>query len=132
MNQLYVLLSQAQYTLVNLTSTVLCISGEISPDVVKGKAVVVMRGDCDFSQKATIAQSLGATALLIASNTTLVRELDPPVFCCLRIYHKAICSDFSPMCFKYSPTPYTSNYLLFIVHTCLKPVIRHENPDITV
>ncbi|KAG7242509.1 hypothetical protein INR49_020222 [Caranx melampygus] len=61
-----------QYTLVNMTSTVLCNSTGISPDVVKGKAVAVMRGDCDFSLKATVAQNLGATALLIASNTTLI------------------------------------------------------------
>ncbi|KAE8297304.1 Signal peptide peptidase-like 2A [Larimichthys crocea] len=31
-----------------------------------------MRGDCSFSQKALVAQSLGATALLIASNKTMV------------------------------------------------------------
>ncbi|CAJ1049027.1 signal peptide peptidase-like 2A isoform X1 [Xyrichtys novacula] len=61
-----------QYPLVNLTSTVLCTSSGISPDVVKDKAVVVMRGDCDFSQKALAAQSLGAKALLIASNISLI------------------------------------------------------------
>ncbi|XP_028258194.1 signal peptide peptidase-like 2A isoform X2 [Parambassis ranga] len=59
------------YPLVNMTSTRLCNSSRVSPDVMKGKAVVVMRGDCDFSQKAIVAQSLGATALLIASNTPL-------------------------------------------------------------
>ncbi len=74
-------LVQWQYPLVNLTSTVLCNGSRISPDVVNGKALVVMRGDCDFSQKALIAQSLGATALLIASNTTLVGYLHQSVFC---------------------------------------------------
>ncbi|XP_044058315.1 signal peptide peptidase-like 2A isoform X1 [Siniperca chuatsi] len=61
-----------QYPLVNMTSTVLCNGSGISPDVVKGKALVVTRGDCDFSQKALVAQSLGATTLLIASNKTLI------------------------------------------------------------
>ncbi|XP_070686464.1 signal peptide peptidase-like 2A isoform X3 [Pempheris klunzingeri] len=61
-----------QYPLVNMTSTVLCNSSGVTPDVVKGKALVVMRGDCDFSQKALVAQSLGATTLLIASNRTLI------------------------------------------------------------
>lgn len=59
------------YPLLNLTSTTLCHIPRVSPDV-KGKAVVVMRGDCDFSQKGLVAQSLGAAALLIASNTTLI------------------------------------------------------------
>ncbi|XP_041644875.1 signal peptide peptidase-like 2A isoform X2 [Cheilinus undulatus] len=61
-----------QYPLVNLTSTVLCNSSGVSPDTVKDKAVVVMRGDCDFSQKALVAQSLQAKALLIASNMSLI------------------------------------------------------------
>ncbi|KAM9366343.1 signal peptide peptidase-like 2A isoform 2-T2 [Symphorus nematophorus] len=60
-----------QYPLVNLTSTVLCNASGVSIDV-KGKAVVVMRGDCEFSQKALVAQSLGATTLLLASNKTLI------------------------------------------------------------
>ncbi|XP_035538020.1 signal peptide peptidase-like 2A [Morone saxatilis] len=76
-NQSWTPLSQTlgaavQYPLVNMTSSVLCNSSGISPDVVKGKALVVMRGDCDFSHKALVAQSLGATTLLIASNNTLV------------------------------------------------------------
>uniref|UniRef100_A0A3B4ZXZ8 Signal peptide peptidase-like 2A n=1 Tax=Stegastes partitus TaxID=144197 RepID=A0A3B4ZXZ8_9TELE len=62
----------AQYPLVNLTSTLLCNASGISPDLVKGKALVVMRGDCDFSQKALVAQSLGAKTLLIASNKSLI------------------------------------------------------------
>ncbi|XP_034042816.1 signal peptide peptidase-like 2A isoform X2 [Thalassophryne amazonica] len=61
----------ARYPLVNMTSTVLCDASGIIPEAVSGKAVVVMRGDCDFSQKAEVAQSLGATTLLIASNKTL-------------------------------------------------------------
>ncbi|XP_061602458.1 signal peptide peptidase-like 2A isoform X2 [Cololabis saira] len=61
-----------QYPLVNLTWTLLCDATGVNPDVVKGKALVVMRGDCDFSQKAIVAQFLGATTLLIASNTTLI------------------------------------------------------------
>ncbi|KAM4592652.1 signal peptide peptidase-like 2A isoform 2-T2 [Odontesthes bonariensis] len=61
-----------QFPLVNLTSALLCNVSGFSPDVLKGKAVVVMRGDCDFSQKALVAQSLGATTLLIASNKSLI------------------------------------------------------------
>uniref|UniRef100_UPI0037E82ED1 signal peptide peptidase-like 2A isoform X2 n=1 Tax=Semicossyphus pulcher TaxID=241346 RepID=UPI0037E82ED1 len=61
-----------QYPLVNLTSTVLCNSSGVSPDLLRDKAVVVMRGDCDFSQKAMVAQGLGAKALLIASNISLI------------------------------------------------------------
>ncbi|XP_043998015.1 signal peptide peptidase-like 2A [Gambusia affinis] len=60
------------YKLVNLTSTVLCDASGVQPGAVKGKALVVMRGECNFSQKAIVAQELGAKALLIASNTTLV------------------------------------------------------------
>ncbi|XP_038123659.1 signal peptide peptidase-like 2A isoform X2 [Cyprinodon tularosa] len=59
------------YPLVNLTSTLLCDASGVRPDVVKDKALVVMRGECDFSQKALVAQSLGAKALLIATNTTM-------------------------------------------------------------
>ncbi|XP_010781796.1 signal peptide peptidase-like 2A [Notothenia coriiceps] len=65
-----------QYPLVNLTSTVLCNTSGVNPDLVNGKAVVVMRGDCDFSQKARVAQSLNATALLIASKKALVGQLE--------------------------------------------------------
>ncbi|CAI5645964.1 unnamed protein product [Oreochromis niloticus] len=55
-----------------MTSSQLCNSSETLPFSVKGKALVVMRGNCDFSQKALIAQGLGATTLLIASNETLI------------------------------------------------------------
>ncbi|XP_061880543.1 signal peptide peptidase-like 2A isoform X1 [Entelurus aequoreus] len=61
-----------QYPLVNMTSTILCDPSGVSPEVVEGKALVVMRGDCAFSQKAQVAQNLGAAVLLIASNNTLV------------------------------------------------------------
>ncbi|XP_061621698.1 signal peptide peptidase-like 2A isoform X5 [Phyllopteryx taeniolatus] len=61
-----------QYPLVNMMSTLLCDPSGVSPEVVKGKVLVVMRGDCTFSQKALVAQALGATTLLIASNKTLV------------------------------------------------------------
>lgn len=64
--------SAASYPLVNLISQWLCNNSGVTPDLVKGKAVVVMRGECDFSQKALTAQELGATTLLIASNTTMV------------------------------------------------------------
>ncbi|XP_032417467.1 signal peptide peptidase-like 2A isoform X1 [Xiphophorus hellerii] len=60
------------YKLVNLTSTVLCDTSGVRLEAVKGKALVVMRGQCNFSQKAIVAQKLGAKALLIASNTTLI------------------------------------------------------------
>nr|XP_057944593.1 signal peptide peptidase-like 2A isoform X2 [Doryrhamphus excisus] len=60
------------YSLVNLTSTLLCDQSGVRPEEVKDKALVVMRGDCPFSQKAQVAQSLGASVLLIASLQTLV------------------------------------------------------------
>uniref|UniRef100_A0A673B211 Signal peptide peptidase-like 2A n=1 Tax=Sphaeramia orbicularis TaxID=375764 RepID=A0A673B211_9TELE len=60
------------YPLVDLTYTLLCNTSGVTPDTVRGKAVVVMRGECNFSQKALIAQGLGATSLLIASNLSLV------------------------------------------------------------
>ncbi|XP_017274255.1 signal peptide peptidase-like 2A isoform X2 [Kryptolebias marmoratus] len=61
-----------QYPLVNLTSTLLCNASGVNPEAVKGKAVVVMRGECDFSQKALVAQNLSASALLIASTNSLI------------------------------------------------------------
>ncbi|XP_054627006.1 signal peptide peptidase-like 2A isoform X2 [Dunckerocampus dactyliophorus] len=61
-----------EYSLVNMTSTTLCNQSGVRPEVVKDKAMVVMRGDCPFSQKAQVAQSLGASVLLIASLETLV------------------------------------------------------------
>uniref|UniRef100_A0A8C3M098 Signal peptide peptidase-like 2A n=1 Tax=Chrysolophus pictus TaxID=9089 RepID=A0A8C3M098_CHRPC len=61
-------------SLENLTSTVLCDSSEVPAVVMKDKAVVVMRGNCTFLEKAKIAQSLGAKMLLIASKA----RLSPP------------------------------------------------------
>ncbi|XP_063268251.1 signal peptide peptidase-like 2A isoform X4 [Prinia subflava] len=58
-------------TLENLTSTVLCSSAEVPSGSVKDKAVVVMRGNCTFLEKARIAQNLGAKMLLIASKSRL-------------------------------------------------------------
>nr|XP_054498508.1 signal peptide peptidase-like 2A isoform X5 [Agelaius phoeniceus] len=58
-------------TLENLTSTVLCSSAEVPSGLMKDKAVVVMRGNCTFLEKARIAQSLGAKMLLIASKSRL-------------------------------------------------------------
>lgn len=62
-----------EYPLVNLTSSQLCEAGHVTAGSVEGKAVVVMRGGCDFSQKALVAQDLGASVLLIASMKNLVR-----------------------------------------------------------
>ncbi|KAM6119616.1 signal peptide peptidase-like 2A isoform 3-T3 [Pterocles gutturalis] len=57
-------------TLENLTSTVLCSPAE-APALMKDKAVVVLRGNCTFLEKARIAQNSGAKMLLIASKTRL-------------------------------------------------------------
>ncbi|XP_041091486.1 signal peptide peptidase-like 2A isoform X4 [Polyodon spathula] len=59
------------YQLVNLTSSVLCHQSDLPPEGLNGKAVVVMRGNCTFEEKALIAQSSGARAILIASKTSL-------------------------------------------------------------
>ncbi|XP_041074257.1 signal peptide peptidase-like 2A [Polyodon spathula] len=59
------------YQLVNLTSSVLCHQTDLPPEGLNGKAVVVMRGNCTFEEKALIAQSSGARAILIASKTSL-------------------------------------------------------------
>uniref|UniRef100_A0A8C1W7N6 Signal peptide peptidase like 2A n=1 Tax=Cyprinus carpio TaxID=7962 RepID=A0A8C1W7N6_CYPCA len=53
------------YPLLNLTSSQLCVRGQQGS--LEGQAVVVMRGGCDFGQKALVAQDLGASVLLIAS-----------------------------------------------------------------
>ncbi|KAJ7994829.1 hypothetical protein DPEC_G00253520 [Dallia pectoralis] len=60
-----------EYPVVNLTSSLMCTSEGIPPVTVNGKAVVVMRGVCDFSQKALVAQKLGAAALVIVSTTPM-------------------------------------------------------------
>ncbi|XP_010889571.2 signal peptide peptidase-like 2A isoform X2 [Esox lucius] len=60
-----------EYPLVNLSSSLLCTSAGITPSTVQGKAVVVMRGECDFSQKALVAQDMGVTTLIIVSTTPM-------------------------------------------------------------
>ncbi|XP_056622645.1 signal peptide peptidase-like 2A [Triplophysa dalaica] len=60
------------YPLMNLSSSLLCDAVGHSEGSLKGRAVVVMIGVCPLSQKAQVAQSLGASALLIASKTNLV------------------------------------------------------------
>ena len=73
MTFLFLLFSlQTFRTLENLTSTVLCNYSEVPCGIMKDKAVVVMRGNCTFLEKARIAQSLGAKMLLIASKPRLV------------------------------------------------------------
>ncbi|XP_038824884.1 signal peptide peptidase-like 2A isoform X4 [Salvelinus namaycush] len=62
------------YPLVNLSSRQLCSSAGVSPDIVRGKAVVVMSGECNISQKAVVAQDLGAAALIVAST----KSMSPP------------------------------------------------------
>ncbi|XP_042560886.1 signal peptide peptidase-like 2A isoform X2 [Clupea harengus] len=59
-----------KYQVVNLVSSFLCDDSAIVPDVT-GKALVVMRGQCDFSQKAQVAQKHGAAVLLVVSNRTM-------------------------------------------------------------
>uniref|UniRef100_A0A8C1HYU6 Signal peptide peptidase like 2A n=1 Tax=Cyprinus carpio carpio TaxID=630221 RepID=A0A8C1HYU6_CYPCA len=58
------------YPLRSLVSSQLCVRGQQGS--LEGQAVVVMRGGCDFSQKALVAQDLGASVLLIASVDNLV------------------------------------------------------------
>lgn len=58
------------YPLRSLMSSQLCVKGQQVS--LEGQAVVVMRGGCDFSQKALVAQDLGASVLLIASINNLV------------------------------------------------------------
>lgn len=65
---------QTFVALENLTSTVLCSSSEVPSGLMKDKAVVVMRGNCSFLEKARIAQNSGAKMLLIASKTRLVSD----------------------------------------------------------
>uniref|UniRef100_A0A8C2G1T5 PA domain-containing protein n=1 Tax=Cyprinus carpio TaxID=7962 RepID=A0A8C2G1T5_CYPCA len=61
---------QVSYPLRSLVSSQLCVRGQQGS--LEGQAVVVMRGGCDFSQKALVAQDLGASVLLIASVDNLV------------------------------------------------------------
>ncbi|KAK7159985.1 hypothetical protein R3I93_007818 [Phoxinus phoxinus] len=59
------------YPLVNLTSSQLCSADLVTTGLAKGQAVVVMDGGCKSSQKALVAQDLGVSVLLIASNSNL-------------------------------------------------------------
>nr|XP_020645696.1 signal peptide peptidase-like 2A isoform X1 [Pogona vitticeps] len=52
-----------------LTPKLLCSPTEATREMVKDKAIVVLRGNCTFLEKAAIAQNLGAKILLIASET---------------------------------------------------------------
>ncbi|XP_062998863.1 signal peptide peptidase-like 2A isoform X2 [Elgaria multicarinata webbii] len=55
-----------------LTPKLLCSQADVPhADVIKDKAIVVMRGNCTFIEKAEIAQQLGAKMLLIASDTAI-------------------------------------------------------------
>ncbi|KAL1007573.1 hypothetical protein UPYG_G00088550 [Umbra pygmaea] len=60
-----------EYQLVNMSSSLLCTSGGVKNNTVQGKALVVMRGDCEFTQKALVAQELQAAALIIVSTTAM-------------------------------------------------------------
>ncbi|XP_061450961.1 signal peptide peptidase-like 2A isoform X2 [Rhineura floridana] len=54
-----------------LTPKLLCSRSDATRETVKDKAIVVMRGNCTFLEKAELAQSLGAKILLIASESGL-------------------------------------------------------------
>ncbi|KAK1339053.1 hypothetical protein QTO34_019726 [Cnephaeus nilssonii] len=59
------------FSLKNLTSTPLCDISDIPPDGIKNKAVVVQWGTCHFLEKARIAETGGAEALLVANNSVV-------------------------------------------------------------
>ncbi|KAF3830522.1 hypothetical protein GH733_004341, partial [Mirounga leonina] len=58
-------------SLMNLTTTPLCNLSDIPPDGIKSKAVIVQWGTCHILEKARIAQTGGAEALLVANNSVL-------------------------------------------------------------
>lgn len=62
----------AVYDLVNMTDSLLCDTSGKNASHLEGKAVAVMRGMCAFSQKAQVAQDLGAAVLLIVSMENMV------------------------------------------------------------
>ncbi|XP_078097233.1 signal peptide peptidase-like 2A isoform X2 [Mustelus asterias] len=64
-----------KFQLKDLTSTRLCNSTDVPPEGIKGKLVVVRRGNCTFIRKAQIAQKNLAKALLIASMTGIFPPL---------------------------------------------------------
>lgn len=63
---------QTSISLMNLTTTPLCNLSDIPPEGIKSKAVVVQWGTCHFLEKARIAKTGGAEALLVANNSVLV------------------------------------------------------------
>uniref|UniRef100_W5KUV8 Signal peptide peptidase like 2A n=1 Tax=Astyanax mexicanus TaxID=7994 RepID=W5KUV8_ASTMX len=72
-----------RYELVNMTHSVLCDESGVTPGSLVGKAVAVMKGNCTFSQKAQVAQKLGAAVLLIAvsrlANDTEIEKVNIPL-----------------------------------------------------
>uniref|UniRef100_A0A8B9HE90 PA domain-containing protein n=1 Tax=Astyanax mexicanus TaxID=7994 RepID=A0A8B9HE90_ASTMX len=74
---------QVRYELVNMTHSVLCDESGVTPGSLVGKAVAVMKGNCTFSQKAQVAQKLGAAVLLIAvsrlANDTEIEKVNIPL-----------------------------------------------------
>ncbi|XP_060030643.1 signal peptide peptidase-like 2A isoform X2 [Erinaceus europaeus] len=58
-------------SLMNLTTTPLCKLSDIPPEGIRNKAVVVQWGTCHVLEKAKIAQTAGAEALLVANNSVL-------------------------------------------------------------
>uniref|UniRef100_A0A8B9HLY3 PA domain-containing protein n=1 Tax=Astyanax mexicanus TaxID=7994 RepID=A0A8B9HLY3_ASTMX len=83
-----------RYELVNMTHSVLCDESGVTPGSLVGKAVAVMKGNCTFSQKAQVAQKLGAAVLLIAvkdamvTNDTEIEKVNIPL--ALMRYHHSI------------------------------------------
>nr|XP_023673096.1 signal peptide peptidase-like 2A [Paramormyrops kingsleyae] len=86
------------YQLVNLSSSFLCSSSDVRPNELKGKAVVVMRGNCTFGQKAQVAQDSGATTILIASEEPLVPGPCTLYSCLDAIMEKLGCATLSFSC----------------------------------
>ncbi|XP_075388234.1 signal peptide peptidase-like 2A isoform X1 [Tenrec ecaudatus] len=56
-------------SLMNLTTTPLCKPSDLPPGGVKDTAVVVQWGNCNYLEKARIAQSAGARALVVANSS---------------------------------------------------------------
>uniref|UniRef100_A0A452UR48 Signal peptide peptidase-like 2A n=1 Tax=Ursus maritimus TaxID=29073 RepID=A0A452UR48_URSMA len=67
----YISSFQTSISLMNLTATPLCNLSDIPPDGIKSKAVVVQWGTCHILEKARVAQTGGAEALLVANNSVL-------------------------------------------------------------
>ena len=56
------------YSLHDLSESVGCNETDYKDTDVNGSVVLIARGDCNFSLKATLAQANGAVGLLIASD----------------------------------------------------------------